>query len=379
MGKTVKSKSVVMMFQPSRSAYIDKMYGLFRYIREHDAPWELTLIQPEAAIAADRIRSADGVILAGIIPPNVLRMVDESDIPAAFISLPCGRKYNVALVESDGASLAAAVADEFMKRGCFDSFVFLHQEKVNSFTSACKRVFRKATEKKGVQFYSFCEQIPSFAKLPLPCAVFATKDYLASDVMALCRKEGLRVPKDVSVIAVTNNDLFCSMSKPSMTTISPDFEQQGYLAAKALAAMMSARRPPPVVSCMVGPQEIVRRESTPLPSAGESLVRRAMEHIRANATKHITVESVAKYVKVSRRLLEMRFKELRGTTINGTITKYRLEATKALLESSSESITDICTHTGWNDEIHPKKVFKRRFGMTMSDWRKKYRPSAIQG
>jgi DNA-binding LacI/PurR family transcriptional regulator len=371
MAKNVKSKSVIVMFQPSRSAYIEKMYGLFRYIREHDAPWELTMLQPEAAIAADRIQSADGVILAGVIPANTLRMVDESDIPASFITLPCNRKHNVAIIESDGATLSKSVADELLKSGCFNSFVFLHQEKTNSFTSSCKRMFKESVEKKCLQFHSFCEQIPSFAKLPLPCAVFATKDYLASDAIALCRKEGLRVPQDVSVIAVTNNDLFCSMSKPSITTISPDFEQQGYLAAKALAALMSARRPHSSIYYTVGPQQIVRRGSTPPPSAGESLVRRAMEHIRTNAAKHITVESVAKTMKVSRRLLEMRFKELRGCTVNRSIISCRLEETRRMLESSSESIADICTHTGWKDEIHPKKMFKRQFGMTMREYRRK--------
>jgi LacI family transcriptional regulator len=95
-----------------------------------------------------------------------------------------------------------------------------------------------------------------------------------------------------------------------------------------------------------------------------------MEHIRDNAAKHITVESVAKAMKVSRRLLEMRFKELRNCTVSHSIITYRLEETKRMLESSSESIADVCARTGWNDEIHPKKMFKRKFGMTMSSWRK---------
>jgi transcriptional regulator GlxA family with amidase domain len=67
----------------------------------------------------------------------------------------------------------------------------------------------------------------------------------------------------------------------------------------------------------------------------------------------------------------MRFKELRGCTVNRSIISCRLEETRRMLESSSESIADICTHTGWKDEIHPKKMFKRQFGMTMREYRRK--------
>lgn len=376
MAKSTKPKSVVVMFQPSRSAYIDKMYGLFRFIREHDAPWELTLLQPEAEITSDRIRMADGIILAGCIQDDVLRTVEESNIPSAFIALPCRRKYNAVVIESDGASLSSAVADEFLKSGRFDSFAFIHPKRTTDLSSACERTLMRLVEGSGARFYSFCEQIPSFAGIDLPCAVFALKDYLASETIALSRREGLRVPQDVSIIALANNGLFCSMSTPSITTISPDFEQQGYLAARELDVIMSSRHPRRATSFMVGPREIERRNSTNPPSAGESLVRRAMEYIRFNATKPITVEDVAKEMKVSRRLLEMRFKELRGNTINRAISTCRLKATKSELKSSPESISDICTRMGWNDIIHAQKAFKRRFGMTMSSWRKSHSATA---
>ena len=83
----------------------------------------------------------------------------------------------------------------------------------------------------------------------------------------------------------------------------------------------------------------------------------------------ISVGDVIAYLGVSRRLVELRFREVRKESILDTIRNIRLDLTKAELLSSTDSIARICEKCGWQSENAPKKLFRRRFGMTMREWR----------
>ena len=202
-----------------------------------------------------------------------------------------------------------------------------------------------------------------------PVAVFAFNDDLASRAISECHAFDLSIPKDVAIMGFGNDPMTCENHWPTISSVEPDFEMQGYLAAFHLERIMSMPTPSPRVEESVGIKRIVYRESTHQILNNQSLVRRALVFINANIRMPISVGDVIAYLGVSRRLVELRFREVRKESILDTIRNIRLDLTKAELLSSTDSIARICEKCGWQSENAPKKLFRRRFGMTMREWR----------
>ena len=98
-------------------------------------------------------------------------------------------------------------------------------------------------------------------------------------------------------------------------------------------------------------------------------MQKALAFIRRNALKGISVEDVVRHLKVSRRLADLRFRELQGTTIGETIISLRLAEVKRLLRSTKEPIDSIAASCGYENPNYLKNLFKRRFAMSMREFR----------
>ena len=95
-----------------------------------------------------------------------------------------------------------------------------------------------------------------------------------------------------------------------------------------------------------------------------------MSFIRHNAIKGIGAADVARHLRVSRRLCDLRFRECYGDSILEAILKMRFNELKRRLVSSNIRIGKITAACGFACESHAKRAFKKRFGMSMRDWRK---------
>ena len=87
----------------------------------------------------------------------------------------------------------------------------------------------------------------------------------------------------------------------------------------------------------------------------------------------ITVEDVAKHLGCSRRLADLRFRELQGNSIGKTILTIRLEEAKRLLKSTHDSIDKIAADCGYENTNSLRNLFKRRFGLTMREYRQPHK------
>ena len=75
--------------------------------------------------------------------------------------------------------------------------------------------------------------------LPKPLGLMACNDVRARHVLEAGRTIGVRVPEDVALIGVDNDEVFCALAAPSLSSIVLDTYQTGYAAA-ALLALLSA-------------------------------------------------------------------------------------------------------------------------------------------
>ena len=73
---------------------------------------------------------------------------------------------------------------------------------------------------------------------PLPDAIFAANDHSAIGCMEALKECDVRIPEDVSIIGCDDNE-FCSMVSPSLTTIRTNLTRLGELAASEILRLMN--------------------------------------------------------------------------------------------------------------------------------------------
>ena len=207
--------------------------------------------------------------------------------------------------------------------------------------------------------------------LPKPAAVFCAWDNVAADAAYAAKKAKIRIPSQMVLLGVDNDEIYCTSSSPQISSIEFDAENEGAAAANLMLKMLSARksRAGRTVCCGLV-KRIVERESTRPPAPAAILIERAMKFIAENATKGIGPQDVAGHLGISRTLLDLRFREMANSTVGGLILEKRLAALAAILPKSASPISRIITECGFGSINHAKAVFKKRFGMTMKEWRR---------
>lgn len=97
-----------------------------------------------------------------------------------------------------------------------------------------------------------------------------------------------------------------------------------------------------------------------------------MSFINRDALKGIKTSDVAVHLRVSRSLLDLRFRQFTQTSVNEVILEKRLSEIKRLLTETSTPISKITAACGFKSENSVKNLFKQRFGCTMTQWREKH-------
>ncbi|MBQ0033295.1 MAG: substrate-binding domain-containing protein, partial [bacterium] len=204
--------------------------------------------------------------------------------------------------------------------------------------------------------------------LPAPCGVFVAYDQLARSVLDICRAEKLDIPKRLQVLSVDDEDFICELSIPTLSSIAPDYETGGVLALDVLDGLLNgSERSGRNLKLPV--QAVVERMSTSDFTDSANRVAVAREYIRRHATEGIGVQNVASRVAGSCRMLEKDFRSILGHTIRDEIVETRLAAVRRLLRNSSVPIDQIAAKCGFSSGNYLKNLFRRRYGMTMRDYR----------
>jgi LacI family transcriptional regulator len=145
------------------------------------------------------------------------------------------------------------------------------------------------------------------------------------------------------------------------------------MAADLMLKMLSARTVSvPRTICCGTVKRVVERESTKPPAPAAFLIERALKFIAENAVKGVGPREVAAHLGVSRTLLDLRFREMGTGTVGELIMERRLAVLSAMLRKSKLPIGRLAEECGFGNAKYAKAVFKKRFGMTMREWRISY-------
>lgn len=388
--KPTPPRRVVVALRMAGIAGQDKLNGIFEHLSA-GCRWQLIIYRTKHEFTADTVRreterGADGFIVGIPETGDALAVLAESDMPTVVMNVAGGgierRTANIAFVKSDSREVGREAAHALLKQGVYRSYGYAGYRDDEDWSRERGAAFRDELEKAGFAGRMFdiahygrkVEDKPTMVgwlqALPKPCGILAACDDRAFELLDVCREIGIKVPSEIGVLGVNNDPILCENADPKLSSVQPDFIGEGRLAAELLDKMMSGGSiSREGLVRKVGIRTIVHRESTVPESETGKFVQKVLAYMRREATKGIGVEDVARRFKVSRSLLELRFGELQRESVYETMLRIRLEEVKRRLRSTDEPIAAITAACGWKNPAPPKALFKKRFGMSMREWR----------
>ena len=366
----------------------DLVAGAFRHANRVGR-CEIRFFDDDAGDAAAReLRRwrPDGLVLSGRLPA-ALRAPRRLPCPAALVNLPAGAVAGrlVAELWLDDDAIARDVAERFLRRG-LRSFAWVGspRETAGDYSARRRRGFVARLREAGSDCAAFDGRgggalAAWLAALPKPCGLMAADDTRGKEVLDTCRRSGVRVPEQLAVISVDDDTLFCETCDPPLSSVRPDHETAGFLAAQRLcAALESGRLPgaPPVLS--YGSAGFFERASSRDWRGAARLVSAARAWIAAHAAdgRPLRAAEIAAALNVSVRLLHLRFREAAGGTLREAVEEARLAAVCERLRASDDPVDAVAAECGFASVSHLSAGFRARFGLTMAQWRARHRAGA---
>lgn len=99
------------------------------------------------------------------------------------------------------------------------------------------------------------------------------------------------------------------------------------------------------------------------------VIYRAVDYVKRNYMKKITLEEVASYVYLSPSYFSKIFKEEMGRNFNSYLNHIRIEMSKRLLMDDSVVLVDVSNIVGYEDQSYFSKVFKKLTGVSPGKYR----------
>ena len=317
--------------------------------------------------------------------PNAPEVLKDSTLPLVFLSTSGesghSRTKAISYVLNDEQNIGRLAAEAFLERGLYQSFAFVPAHPSAAYSEMRQDGYVSRLRAAGIKDIEVFEaKAPAgsaddtralakwLASLPKPAAIYAAWDFRAVQVLNACHAAKLSVPKQVAVLGTDDDELLCDSANPPLSSILPDHERAGYVAAQRLDELMRGRKPKNR-TLLVNENKVVERETTQAVTTSAHLVGKALAYIKHNATKGIGVQDVVRHLGCSRSLADLRFREHAGTSILKALTAQRMESLKRLLRDTDIPVRQAASRSGFSCLKRLERLFREEEGMSMSEWR----------
>lgn len=232
----------------------------------------------------------------------------------------------------------------------------------------------------GREFFSWDPSHQNFSawlqELPKPVGIFCCTDDFALLVQEACQAADLRIPEEVALIGVGNDESICDLVPVSLSSVQLNIRRGGYDAARYLAEAFAvgAQRKQARRDVVIEAIGIAARPSTDAAQSRDPEVAKAIAFIRQHLHRKLNVDDVVREVSVSRRRLYDRFKAMTGISIFAYIQNRRLEEFARMLLETELTVAEIAYALGESSETNVARPFKARYGMSPVAYRSKHRP-----
>ena len=368
---------VALLVETSLASGRDILRGIARYVRENQ-PW---LLYHEPRSLEDRPPSwlkgwrGHGII-ARVQTPAMARVIAQTRLPVVDV-LGVVEGTGFPLVHVDDDATGTLAAEHLLDRG-FRNFAYVGLKNEN-WSASRQKAFTRVVDAKGFQVHVRNEQRRDLddqtwevhqhkltqwvANLSRPVGVMVCSDQRGSLLLDACRRAGLRVPDEVAVIGVDNDEPLCDVCNPPLSSVWPGHAQIGYQAA-ALLDRLIAGKTNASIRTLVPPLKIITRQSTDTLAVEDRVVREALRVIREQACRGTRIDEIAAAVSVSRSVLQRRFRAVLGRSINEELIAQRLKVARQLLLETNLGLMEIAERAGFRHQEYMGAVFAARLGVT---------------
>lgn len=247
--------------------------------------------------------------------------------------------------------------------------------------------FRKEVENAGGNYYFFesedlggkewgsthAELDDWLLSIPKPVGLFACDDDFALRMSQICKINNIKIPEEISLLGVDNDELICNLSDPPISSIVTEVEKGGYEAGRLIDRMLKKEIKNPT-DIIIKPVRFELRKSTERYDISNDYISEVVQYIEDNFTSDINIDNLTHLVPLSRRNLEVKFKEEMGTTIYQFILSCRIDYFADLLLTTDRTLYDMALESGFNDCKNISRIFKKYKGCTPIEFKKNYAP-----
>ncbi|MFW6062506.1 MAG: substrate-binding domain-containing protein [Planctomycetota bacterium] len=208
---------------------------------------------------------------------------------------------------------------------------------------------------------------------PLPLGLLCIDDEHAWRAMEAAGVADLRVPEDVAVLGVGDDECLCESFRPTISSVALNYEQLGYEAAALLASLMDGRARCERVR--LAPVGVIERNSTSFLAIDDPLVAQAVTLIRDPAQERVDIDRLVRQLKISRRTLYRRFLKVLGRTPGEEIRRARLESARRWIINTDLKMVAIADRAGFPSVSQMSRDIEKEFGARPTELRSRSKSS----
>lgn len=252
----------------------------------------LTTGETEEEIFEDVVKMVRGKRVDGMIVTyskkndRVISYLRESHLPFVLVGSPHEAQENIIYVDNDNMKAAENATDYLIDLG-HERIGFIGGDLDYEVSVSRLKGYEDALMKHNLPIhadlivnpktpYDTDQIVLDFMELSSPpTALVVTDDLVALKVLQVCRKEGIDIPNELSIISF-NNTMIADVSSPPLTSVDTQVFQLGNEAAKCLLEEID--EPSEYKKSIIIPTVIKKRESCQSVRDGEE------KHVRQEGT-----------------------------------------------------------------------------------------------
>ena len=348
--------------------------------------WQLNCPKNLMSVSTDSgwLKDWDGDgCIAMIQSDKTFNYLKDKDIPIVDLGL---RDYDrpFSRMVSDNPKIAKLAAEHLREFGHKEIFALDHgnntmfKERLNALKTFAESeggkvtVLKSATEIQNDIIYELRDIAEERGhKLEeLSIGFFAHNDSIAAELISLCLKHDLRVPENIAILGVDNDDLINSSLVLGLSSVDSDLEGLGSASAKLMHKLLDDptlkekaiihRHPPKLV---------VSRRSTDCYAVRNPLVSNALHWIQNNFYKGIQATDVAEAMGVTQQGLQKAFVNNYIRSPGNEIRHQRIQAVAFLLSTTNAKLDTIAENCGYYSVNSLINSFRKQYNTTPGRYR----------
>jgi len=316
-----RGRRIALIYDATAAYDVKVMMGVAEYIHK-TTKWNVYI--EESALRDQHLPSlrtwkGHGII-ANFDHPGVARQVMRSGLPAVAFGSGYGwysTSSDIPYFYTNNANISQAAAQHLIDKG-LQHFAFCGYpaNPINGWCLERQQAFYAELSKRGFACHVFpakqaAEQTWAtvlsalstwLLNLPKPIGIFAANDIRGRHLLECCRESDLRVPDQISVLGVDNDELLCGLSSPLLSSIEQGAVRLGYEAAKLLDTMMGGLHRTEGNRFVIDAVGVVARTSTDILAIDDEAVAKALRYIASHGAQEIAAQLPPEYMAGDRAL-----------------------------------------------------------------------------